>query len=160
MAEIHLGIFFDGTNNSRFYDEEHPDADSGETNVSKMYDLYGPGAAPDVITDKIYISGTGTDLGWETSTQRILEGSADTLSITHISTTAEMTAITDPDYDAIDGGTGNSVQDRIDVALAFVEAYAKANPDADIVLDPTGFSRGGVTGMAFVNLTFPPRIGP
>lgn len=70
MSEVSIGGFFDGTNNNRFYDQTALDsndnrrAKNAPTNVDLLFDLYSG-------SDKIYVTGAGTTLGWETSAERV-----------------------------------------------------------------------------------------
>jgi hypothetical protein len=81
MNEINVGIFFDGTNNNRFIRPTSEGAASAETQVSKMFERYGEGTAPGVRSERLYLTGAGTTVSWETNNQIVIDAEAQGISL-------------------------------------------------------------------------------
>ncbi|MDR1975840.1 MAG: DUF2235 domain-containing protein [Campylobacteraceae bacterium] len=139
MAEVvRIGAFFDGTGGHKENDEKI--GDGALTNIPKLHELYRQnGFIP------LYESGVGTREYKDGKTltdeqaKAIREGSASRIDY----------------YDGKDlafGGTAKEISDsmmrQIDEQIADVK---KANPNAQIVVDVYGFSRGAAISRDFIN---------
>ncbi|WP_428240846.1 T6SS phospholipase effector Tle1-like catalytic domain-containing protein [Gynuella sp.] len=130
---LRLGLFFDGTNQNRYNDEQLPDRDI--SNVAKMHDLYPEVTVHKpyeiVTTRRIYVSGVGTVDGY----------------------TIHNGYKANEDIIGLGFGVGKEGgQARIIKALRDMREHIKNSKYDEIIFDVFGFSRGAAVSRHFVNM--------
>jgi len=137
--EIRIGVFFDGTGNNMWVDNAL--GGNSQTNIADLYDLYG---SKDYKV--LYEEGVGTEAYKtkndaqaisETTLQQIRDG--------------EVSKNTALKYDTDALRTGSTTLEHADNMLAKVTSEIKDNPNAEIMIDVYGFSRGAASARHFIN---------
>ncbi len=130
---LRLGLFFDGTNQDRYNDEQLPDRDI--SNVAKMHDLYVEKTDQHgnevVTTRRVYVPGVGTITGHQTKDGFKAEDSKIGLGLGM-------------------GETGGYA--RIEYVLQLINNRFNEQEYDEVRFDIFGFSRGAALSRHFVNL--------
>ncbi|MFZ2889352.1 T6SS phospholipase effector Tle1-like catalytic domain-containing protein, partial [Sulfuricurvum sp.] len=145
MADvIRIGVFFDGTGNNVWNDELI--GDGSQTNVAKLYRMYQ--AKKSQGYEAIYAEGAGTE--------QYVNGTV--FDVDQLAAIRNTEVYKDrKDYYNLDGlAFGSTVKqhalDKLDEIKRKINEIRTQNPDAQIVVDVYGFSRGATSARDFINM--------
>ncbi|MEW5833109.1 MAG: DUF2235 domain-containing protein [Campylobacterota bacterium] len=134
MADvIRLGVFFDGTGNNK--DNDLAIGDGSQTNVAKIFDLYQQSNY-----QVFYKEGVGTRALTQAEIDSVKAGLSkrnDYYSSTEM---------------ALGIGAKDKVLEMMDTITNQIDQIKRSNPNAKIVVDVYGFSRGAAEARDFINM--------
>ncbi|MFZ2889350.1 phospholipase effector Tle1 domain-containing protein [Sulfuricurvum sp.] len=143
MADvIRIGAFFDGTGNNMWNDLAI--GDKSETNVAKIYKMYAQQAKdnPGYYAKPLYVEGVGTE--------KYREGQP-TLTSAEVKEIQDALKSRNDFYSSYNMAFGDEAKSKVNRMLEMVKNEIKKNPDAQIIVDVYGFSRGATEARDFIN---------
>lgn len=134
MADvIRIGVFFDGTGNDK--DNDLLIGDKSETNIAKIYQMY---------KDQGYLTSYIEGVGTRKLTQAEIDSvKAGTTKRDDYYSSTEM---------ALGIGAKDKVLEMMDTVAKQIDKIKQSNPNAQIVIDVFGFSRGAAEARDFINM--------
>jgi uncharacterized protein (DUF2235 family) len=153
MADvIRIGAFFDGTGNNVWNDELI--GDGSQTNIAQLYRMYQN--KRDEGYKAFYEEGAGTEAYTQTHTFR--DEIDPNTGLTKLATIQNQDVYKDrKDYYAVGGlafgvGVKHHAEKMLTKINKTISDALKTNPNAQIIVDVYGFSRGATSARDFINM--------